>query len=459
MMLARLRCERGIALATALAALAVTGVLSASFAAAAVRLSGTSDGSRDDKRALAAADAGLEAAVARLNATPTQVQNKCFTTAFVDPVGGVCPAQGPEEMGNGANFTYRVTPVLTTDGVCAGVPLTNASVATGGVNTVAQRCVTSVGVANGRTRRVQARVASYEGAPVFPKPGILGLNSVAAGNNVNIGGYIGTNGQVTLGTNAAVQTVELGPGAPNPIIGGGATIQQVYHRSQAEGNFVLAPIDFGNSASTNNNLRISSGLDTNSGPLSYTHATRDLSVGGSLTLGGGTYNFCRLTMNNNTQINVAAGARIRIFIDSPDRPGSGCIPAGMTAAQARAAGYGSMSLGNAAVFSNTNREDSLQIYIYGWNDGTQTIQFNNTAVLKAAIYAPQTTIVFNNSAQLYGGIVAGGIDFRNGGTFTWGAALSELRGDMVAHYVRTAWTECRRQPTVATDPRSGCSSN
>lgn len=459
---ARLRSETGTALATALAALAVVGVLTASFAAASVRLSDTSNASRDDKRALAAADAGLEAAISRINSMPEQVGVKCFTTAFVDPVDGVCPTQGPENLGNGASFSYHVTPVLDEGAICAGVPLTNAPTA-GGDNTISHRCVTATGVAYGQTRRVQARVASYQGAPIMPVRGVLGLQYVSMGNNASIEGYIGSNGQVTLGTNATVSVLELAERAPNPIIGNGASIGTLKRRDFAQGDFVVAPIEFGNSATVNDNARITNGLDTKSGSVTYDAATRALSINGSLTLGGSTYNFCRITMDQGAQLNLAPGAMVRMYVDSPDRDGGNCVPSGMTASQARQAGYGSMSLGNNATFNNTGHADSLQFYVYGWHSTPMnSISFNNSAVLKALVYAPRSVIVLNNTSnntaneQLRGGLVAGAIDVRNNTRFRWDESLEEVRADTVAHWVRTAWSECQRRATSATDPGSGC---
>ncbi len=470
-MRARFRCTRGTALPTALGVLSVVGLLSASLWSVGIQVTDSSTASRDAKRALAVADAGLEAAVFRLNRQNIQTSTQCFTTTLVAPQSGECPGY-TETFANGTTYTYYVSPTLSPGDTCAGLPVTQSTM--NGVATIVQRCVTAIGVANGEQRRVQARIASYEGAPIFPKPGILGLNGVTAVNNSSVVGYIGTNGKVTLGNNTIASTIELGTNGTYQL-GTGSQIGQLIQRTAAQGDFVLAPVDFGNSATTNDNWRIVScsaatacsppkDSSTNTTYTNTATAPRTLSMatGGTLTLGGGTYNFCKLTLANNTTITIAAGAKVRIFIDSPDREGSGCIPkntngTAMTSTQWKAAGYGSMAMGQGANLVNTNREDSLQLYIYGWNDGSQVIQLNNSAKLNLALVAPQTKIFFGNSGAINGGVAAREVEFKNGADFTWGASLSELRATTLALYYRTAWNECRRTPTVATDPESGCS--
>src|SRR6185436_8521506 len=268
----------------------------------------------------------------------------------------------------------------------------------------------------------------------------------------------------TVGNNTIASTFELGTNGSYQL-GTGSQIGTIIQRTAAQGDFVLAPINFGNSATVNDNGRIVSvppkDVSTNTTYTNTTAAPRTLSMGtgGSLTLGGGTYNFCKISLANNSTINIAAGAKVRLYLDSPDRDGSGCLPSGMNLATAHTNNYGGMTLGQGANFVNNGREDAEQIYIYGWNDGSQVLEFNNSAKLNFALVAPQTKIVFRNSGELNGGVAAKDVEFKNGANFTWGSSLSELRADTVALYFKTAWKECRRLPTAATDPESGCTTS
>jgi hypothetical protein len=333
---------------------------------------------------------------------------------------------------------------------------------------VTQRCVTSIGVVNGERRRIQARVASYIGAQLFPVGGILGINGIKANNNSIVSGVLGSNGQISLGNNSNVTDgIELGTAStPPPQLGNGSTLGgPVTYRSEAEGAFVLAPVDMGNTATANDNGRIASGQDSGN-RVTYTNTTaspRNLSIAnnGSLTLGGGTYNFCKVTLGNNAFITIAAGTKIRFFLDSPDRAGSGCIPSGQTAAQARANNYGGMSLGQGSNFNNPGHAINFQIYMYGYADGSHKVNFFNSSGMNAAIYAPTSELIWNNTGGITGGVAASKVEFKNSATFAWagessGFNLSDLRTDTVSVYYRMAWTECRRLRTATSDPESGC---
>jgi hypothetical protein len=456
--------------------------------AVSLRLSDTSASSRDSKRALAAADAGLEAAVFRMNEVGFQETSKCFTTTGVttatgtDPETGGTPATGEcagvnEDLGNGSSYTYYVTPELQDGDFCAGLEVNHTDPS--GEVTVTQRCVTSIGQANGERRRVQARVASYIGTQLFPVGGILAINGITVKNSAYVDGVLGSNGPIVLGNNSYVANgIQLGEAdSPLPQLGSGSTLGgPVTYRSEADGPFVLAPPDFGNTAlpappapppnGSHENNRIVTGQDSGS-KVTYTDTAanpRSLTIGnnGSLTLGGGTYNFCKVNIGNGSPITVAAGAKVRFFLDSPDRAGSGCIPSGQTAAQARANGWGGMIMGQNSNFNNPGHAINFQIYMYGYADGSHVVEFNNSLDMNAAIYAPTSKLIWKNSAGITGGVAASEVEFKNTADFGWagpnetGFSLEDLRTDKVSVYYRMAWNECQRVRTTSSDPESGC---
>src|SRR5688500_17360749 len=285
-MMRRLRDQSGIALPAALGVLAVVGTLSTATFAVSTRLNVTSTASRDSKRALAAADAGLEAAMFRMNEIGLQSASKCFKTAAVDPATGTdpettgAPAGGEgagtkESMGTGSSYTYYVTPALGDGDVCAGLPVHHTD--PNGEVTVTQRCVTSIGEAAGERRRIQARVASYIGTQLFPIGGILAINGIKANNNSIVSGMLGSNGQIALGNNSVITGgIQLGTqSSPPPVLGNGSTVggnPPVSYRSEAQGQFVLPPVDMGNTAlpkppdgvGSHENKRIATGQDAGS---------------------------------------------------------------------------------------------------------------------------------------------------------------------------------------------------
>ena len=120
-----------------------------------------------------------------------------------------------------------------------------------------------------------------------------------------------------------------------------------------------------------------------------------------------------------------------------------------------------MTLGQGSNFNNPGHAINFQIYMYGYANGTHTVEFNNTSAMNAAIYAPTSNLIWKNTAGITGGVAASTVEFKNAATFAWagesgGFSLSDLRTDTVSVYYRMAWTECRRTRTTTSDPESGC---
>ena len=146
-----------------------------------------------------------------------------------DPETGGTPAAGEcagveDDLGNGSSYTYYVTPALEDGDVCAGLDVQHTD--PNGEVTVTQRCVTSIGEANGERRRIQARVASYIGTQLFPVGGILAINGIKVKNTAIVSGVLGSNGQIELGNNSVVSGgIQLGTAStPPPILGSGSTL-------------------------------------------------------------------------------------------------------------------------------------------------------------------------------------------------------------------------------------------
>ena len=235
-MMRLLREQTGIALPAALGVLVVIGLLSSSVFAVSLRLNDTSTASRDAKRALAAADAGLEAAMFRMNVLGVQSIDQCFTTAG----RGSRQRERPGDRRNARRRRVRGRAgrprerlelhVLRHARAPGRRRLRRAARATtrtpDGQVTVTQRCVTSIGQVNGERRRVQARVASYIGTQLFPVGGILAINGIKVKNTAIVNGVLGSNGQIDLGNNSVVDGgIQLGTAStPPPTLGNGSTL-------------------------------------------------------------------------------------------------------------------------------------------------------------------------------------------------------------------------------------------
>jgi type II secretory pathway pseudopilin PulG len=449
--------QDGVAMIAAIGTLLVVSLLALVVATSSVRTSHTGNNDRSSKRALAAANAGLEVATYRLNTlTPAASSAQCITTAVTTPAAGhgVC-APVTESEGNGATHTYQVSIQKPANSACGGAALASGAIAAGSM----VRCVTSTGTVNGVSRRVQTLiVAQPANPPYLPVQGVVGLDSVQLGNNTSSQANVGSNGAITVGNNSVIHQIELGPGA---TVSGSFTENnsRVVHPSP----FTLQPAPVGTTATVNNNA---TGL---AGYAGYSAATRDLNVTSRLVLPSGDYNFCRLTLGaqNSSSIEPAAGAQIRIFIDAPDdvRPGSGCPT---TAGQ----GWGQINGVNGVVLGRFNGSTPFgspadtQIFVVGWDPTAnvfpgskygwnQIVVSKNNLEINGLLYAPWSDVqVGKNNADIYGGAAAKRIYVKNNANFVFDSSLANL-GSAGGDFGRLNWSECRSRP-VTSDPESGC---
>jgi Tfp pilus assembly protein PilX len=433
----------------AIIVLLITTLLATAAAYTAIQTSNSNNRDTNSKRALEAAEAGLRSSTYRMNMLVPDPTH-CVTTVIALPNGttGDC-TDGQEQLGNNASFQYWNTPVLPTTTACAGV--SGASSQTG----VSQRCVTAVGTVNGVSARLQVRLSSFNAVPLFPgNTGVVGLQSVTVVNNAS-GPNVGTNGTETIDNNANVTGSTLGPGA-KLTVGNNGNSGPVTQLTAGQGPLVLAPVNFGNSAlsADNTDYRITNGLaspkvtpyDPSTG-TSFNAATRMLSISnnGSLTLGGGIYNFCGFSASNNATISLALGVKTVIYIDSPDRPGSGC-----------AAGSGTFSLNNnVSVINPAQNATALQIYVYGLNNGTNVVSFANNSATWATIYAPQSEVDLSNNALLTGAVAGASVVLENNAQMALDSNDQSLTASSVGINYRTAWDQCP-SAYASTAPMANC---
>lgn len=119
---ARMTGQRGFALPAALVVLTVTLMLAAAAGMAAMSATDTANRDVRVKRALAAAEAGLEAAQARTNSLAIDLDNvldlnqQCVVSTdgvlslLIPTAGGWCNAV-TEDLGTGSSYSYQVSPV------------------------------------------------------------------------------------------------------------------------------------------------------------------------------------------------------------------------------------------------------------------------------------------------------------------------------------------------------------
>ena len=463
----RVAQEDGFAVVLALFVIVLTVVLAGTLVTGAVVTS--SHGNKDyaQKRALAAANAGLQAALYRLSTqsedNSTQ-QAECFTTAYVSEVAGNgCPYQEDELVSN-IKYKYYVTPDLTkAANNCTGLWLTvpREKESTLGVN---QRCVTAIGTAYGAVARVQARVADTVAitttsiANPFPVNGIYSWSSLELTGKVKLSGEVGA--RTKLESNQEVENT-----TPVTAVYGekiklkckiACTEQKLSAEQTSKAPYALPTPEtsaFAASAATNSNLTMT--ISTGS----YEVAKREPVVKsnpGTVTLPSGTYNFCEINWSGKVTVNYKPP--VKLYIDSPNRTGSGCP-----------AGSGLVSITNENSFNDEGvpkKASDLQIYVWGNPSVTPpgpsspSFKINNKlgGPMYAQIYAPYSKFETNNELSLVGAIAAGWIKSNNSIEVKGESAGAGSEGTTItsvanSNFYVTAYHQC---PSTYSSPTTGC---
>jgi hypothetical protein len=307
------RSEQGIALPTAVLGMVVGFALASIAILSSVDAQQGTGRDSQSKDAIAAADAGASVALLRLNRFQSELTetNRCIgpggeAVAESSEFPGWCPAIPVETVG-GSTFSYR------TSAYEKGKELS----------------VVSVGTAGTVSRRIQVGLVSLNGENVFANEHVIGQDDIELNGNPEIRTDIGTNGNVTgNGSYTICGNIRHGVGknAPEPDCEGDVT----------EGNRQLPSVEPPeNIATVNSNCRLVPNcpgviglkeVDTYSkkrsstNPWDNTHRTVNVASNATLTMGGNDYWVCGLDIQNGEVI-MAAGANIRIFVDTPEHCG------------------------------------------------------------------------------------------------------------------------------------------
>lgn len=468
--MSRLRDERGIAMPVALAVLLLCLVLTAAVATGADRLTRTAGEDQWGKSAFAAANAGLDTAVARLRALgPAVTAAQCLTDRGVLPgtggaAAGECPAY-EQTLGTGARFKFTVTPATTAAGSCYAVPGT--VVPAGAL----RRCITAIGTVNGVSRRVQAQViAKPAGAGHWI--GILGLDGVTLRNSPRLGAclegpaVIGSNAFLDVGAGTSGTELNWGctdrswtlalPAGKTPTIQKDTKPQPTSSipRQATTTPFTIdpAPRRWEEVEKTNANAQLATDFGSRWSPL-----TRTIDLGNDTKIvlrKGGDYHLCQLAFGNQGSIDFPTNEKTRIFIDSPTRQGSPCgTGTGQLLTQNDARFNWPASVLDTDEQALSARAKNVEVYIHG--NGTTVTTYGNQVRFAALIHAPSSPVVFDNSSNVFGAVAAKAVTLINGTRFRRPANLDQLGGSGSA-WATTGWGQCSSAPPAPADPESGC---
>ena len=468
-MRALFKSQDGIALPVASAMLMVIGIFVVGVFTVGLSANEASIADRSSKRALAAAEAGLQTAVYRLNMQgQAAITNAayCLTNTWVVPTGGLggeCPGQS-ESLGNGAQYTYYVTPQG------AACPTT----VPGLPPTAEDRCITSIGTVDGVSRRIQTRVVTRVAIPDFGQVGMIGKSLVYGRNGVSFGSDVGSNSHVELVNAVSVSdddAIDV-DGAVRLLQGGTyvsrneVTVAGGVQTTTIPFDMPMPDFAYVQDDTNNDNEQLP--------PSAFNPATRHFNYavdGTSLTIPPGTYHVCRfhLARRVNLRFSHTGDQPTKIYVDSPSRPGSWC------AGQAHPAG--TFHAENEVDINKevAEREELLDIYMYGTSSNDTSLPgyvcagntnpdmsecpadflLQNATEFYGSLYAPKSTAEFHNSVVVKGSVAADRVHFFNAASFSITSAILD-KGPTLRPADRKGWIECPPDPAAAGDPESGC---
>lgn len=420
------RSEAGMALPVALFAMVAGTALASAAVVATVNVQTGSHRDSSAKSAIAVADAGANIARMRIDRYAAVLASKpCLklnasgtlegTTAEGD---GWCP-QVSGTVGGGA-YAYRVSPAGSTCGeyrLCV--------VATGTVGDVSRRIEVAYSESaveetieektSGETKSGEETSGSTTTGSSTSFEGLIGLDGIELSGNADVRVGIGTNGHVTAVGNADVcGDIRHGIGKEWTTTG---NAKQCPGYKVTEGNKSLPPVSSfmpSNIATSNSNYRLERctktkptkeptgcELDTYTGNRNSTKpwgpAKRAIEVNANdtLTVSGGDYWICSLSVSGNGQVIMSASAQVRFFFDTPENCGL-------------SSGTAQISLTGNTRIASTNKSILPGFYLLGSTTIPTSVSLGGNASTEDEfiIYGPNTQVNIPGNA-VYKGIIAG----------------------------------------------------
>ncbi len=445
------RDQSGMAVATALVAMTVAFT----FASAAVVYSvNTQHGTvrdHDTKEAIAAADAGANVALMRLNqfSTALNASNPCVGS------GGYLVVRGAEADGwcpqlsgtvGGATYSYRVGP---TEAACGEYT----------------SCVVAVGTSNKVNQRVEVTLDSTPVGGPFSDAGVVGNGDIVLENNADIRVGVGVNGNVSLSNGASIcGDIRHGTGKKLTFENNSS---QCSGYVQTEGNETLLPVTSfmpEDIATNNSNGRLAKCTSTgvpagcqsdsyskswkSTVPWNSTTRTIEPAQNSTLTLSGGDYFICRLNLGNNSHLIMAEHATVRIFFDTPEN-------CGITAGEAQVKVENNADITSSG-YNGEGKYEVPGLYLIGSTTIPTTVEFKNNAgsTNEFVLYAPNSDIYLRNHATYKGAIAGNNIYLDNHATVEQDEGFEPPNFGGSILYSRQSYVECTG--ATASPPNADC---
>lgn len=441
------RSEEGMALPFALLAMIAATALASAAVLSSVNVQQGSHRDSASKSAIAAADAGASVALMRLNRY-AGVLNSAATTnclgvsaantlVVTGAVNGWCPAIGGT-VGS-STYSYQVSAMF------AGSTMH----------------IVSTGTASGVSRRVDVAVSAESIDEILKEEGLIGKDDINVTGNPHIRVSVGTNGEIdTSGKsweicgNARHGVGKDGP--PTDDLGcGGEEVEQEVNLPPVS-SFMPPGIQ-----TENDDKRLvrctSKGVPAyceqdyydkkRSATSPYDPNTFRVNLsGGELTLGGGDYWLCQLTLSGNSHLTMAREAHVRIFFNTPKE----CE---LSSSEPQISVTGSSNITATGYEPKLGVFDMPGFYLLG-GPTSSVVMHGNTGANQMMLYGPETDMTVEGNATYKGVIVGRTLNIPGDATFEQDPGYEPEKIGSTTLYSRESYVECSGLATVV--PTENC---
>jgi hypothetical protein len=428
------RDQRGIAVPTALMAMIACFALASVAVMSTVNVQQGTKRDHDSKEAIAAADAGANIALLRLNRyLPTLLNGASCVGPSGETqtaAGGWCPSIATEQVG-GATYSYQMS-AFTQNGTID---------------------VIAVGSSGGVSRRVNVSLKTSTPKSVFAKERVIGQDEIEiVGTSTRIETDIGTNGSIITGGSPTIcGNDRIGPGkiGPTPSCG----------KQKSEGTQNLPPISAPSNISTyNDNCRLEQNCTGAKAEQKDTYSKKitsknpwdvgaprkvDIATNEQLTMGGTIYWVCQLEIQGT--LYMPALTEVQIYVDTP-------LQCGLKP------GDNQVIIGGQAKVESDSYNPSQGLYavpaIYVLGEGNVKMEGTPESTNEVMIYAPNSEITIGGKASWMGMLAAKRIKVHGNPTIKSDPNLKLPNQNVASLFERTRFAEC--VGGTASPPNANC---
>ncbi len=285
--------------------------------------------------------------------------------------------------------------------------------------------VVSRGEVNGAHSTVEATLVPE---PFYPfRYGLYADDSVLIENSVSTDSYnsdsgsyastvvdaygsVGSNGTITMENNPTIagDVMSATPGGIN-ITGNGTVL--------GDTSSTAPELDFSNLIDQNdfdNARSVSMAPLGMSGSYTYNASTQNLRVSKDwvMTLQSGVYFFNNIEMDINSQIVLAPGAKVQIYMT------------------------GDLTMRNKSMVNHNGKPSSFELYSTG-----SKFSMEQSTEFTGAVIAPNVNFTLDNYVDFYGAMLANTIDLGNNPRFHYDRSLGRIKMGTTGRMIRVAWRE------------------